>query len=195
MPVSLIPSFVVYAFLSSITPGPANLCSLSAALRSGKKTALRQWRGLFTGFAVISLISVVFCYFIGEVLGTYVQYFTFVGAIYLFYLAFKMLKSSIKEGDDGRDQCNFMTGLIVNLTNVKIMIYTVTSLSIYVLPYSNKFTSLLALGVVLPFTGPMCNLVWLFLGDYLRRFFLKWQKQVNIVMALSLAAVALSLIF
>ena len=47
MPVSLIPSFLIYCFVGAITPGPANLCSLGAALRYGRGPALRQWRGLF----------------------------------------------------------------------------------------------------------------------------------------------------
>lgn len=35
MPVEIIPSFLFYCFVSGITPGPANLCSLSLALRRG----------------------------------------------------------------------------------------------------------------------------------------------------------------
>jgi len=35
MPISLIPSFLLYCFVGGITPGPANLCSLGAALRCG----------------------------------------------------------------------------------------------------------------------------------------------------------------
>lgn len=50
MPVSLIPSFLAYCYIGAITPGPANLCSLSAALRYGKGPALKQWRGLFVGY-------------------------------------------------------------------------------------------------------------------------------------------------
>ncbi len=42
MPVSLIPSFLAYCYIGAITPGPANLCSLSAALRYGKGPALKQ---------------------------------------------------------------------------------------------------------------------------------------------------------
>ena len=36
MPVSQIPAFLVYCYIGAITPGPANLCSLSAALRLGQ---------------------------------------------------------------------------------------------------------------------------------------------------------------
>ena len=45
MPVALIPSFLFYCYINGITPGPANLCSLSASLNAGKKVALRQWWG------------------------------------------------------------------------------------------------------------------------------------------------------
>lgn len=39
MPVSVIPSFLLYCYVTAITPGPANLCSLSAALRYGSGAA------------------------------------------------------------------------------------------------------------------------------------------------------------
>ena len=49
MPSSILPTFLIYCFVSAITPGPANLCSLVSAMKYGKKQALLQWRGLFTG--------------------------------------------------------------------------------------------------------------------------------------------------
>ena len=69
MPVSLIPSFLSFCFINGITPGPANLCSLSTAMNEGKQAALRQWRGLFTGFAIVSLGSAMVNAFLGSVLG------------------------------------------------------------------------------------------------------------------------------
>lgn len=48
MPRQVILPFLIYSFITSITPGPANLCSLSTALHYGKATALRQWRGLYS---------------------------------------------------------------------------------------------------------------------------------------------------
>lgn len=51
MPGTMLSSFLLYCYIGAITPGPANLCSLSTALRYGKGPALRQWRGLFLSFA------------------------------------------------------------------------------------------------------------------------------------------------
>ncbi len=80
-------SFLFYAFISGIPPGPANICSLSAALRYGRQAALRQWTGLFTGFAAVAVASGVVCYLIGSTLGEYVKYLSYVGAGYLIFLA------------------------------------------------------------------------------------------------------------
>ncbi len=46
----------------------------------------------------------------------------------------------------------------------------------------------------LPFTGPIANLLWLFAGASLKRFFEHYQKPVNVVMALSLAFCAVSIV-
>ena len=196
MPVSLIPSLLVYCFVGAITPGPANLCTLSAALRYGRGPALKQWRGLFTGFFIISMVSVLVCHLLGTLLNEYVGYLSWVGAAYLLWLAWNMLRSAgaeLKETDHAYP--SFRTGLMVQMTNVKVMLYCLSALSIYVLPYSDSFWSLLALGIFLPFTGPAANLVWLFAGAWLKQFFVRYRKTVDVVMALSLALCGLSLVW
>lgn len=53
--------------ISEDIPGPANLCSLSDAMKYGKKQALLQWRGLFIGYAVVSICSAFVAYFLGGI--------------------------------------------------------------------------------------------------------------------------------
>ncbi len=194
MPISLIPSFLFYCFIGGITPGPANLCSLNASLRYGKTQALKQWRGLFTGYWIVSMGAVLVSYFLGGVLGDSVKWLAYIGAAYLCFLAVKVLLPSKESAASPDRDCNFLTGLVVQLTNVKIMMSCLTELSAYVLPYTRSFWVLLLVGCFLPFTGPMCNLVWLFAGDALRRFFLKYNKLINILMAIALVLCAVSLI-
>ena len=42
MPLSVLPPFLLYCFITAITPGPANLCSLSASLRGRAAAELSQ---------------------------------------------------------------------------------------------------------------------------------------------------------
>ena len=194
MPTSILPSFLAYCYIGAITPGPANLCSLSASLCYGRRAALRQWRGLFTGFFLVSMASVLVTYFLGTFLNDYVLLFSWVGAAYILWMALHMLRSSgdieLQEGDAP----SFRRGLLVQLTNVKIMIFCLTALGSYVLPYSRSFWALLAVGLFLPFTGPIANLVWLFAGAALSKLLSRHRRVVDVVMATSRALCARRLV-
>lgn len=198
MPVSLIPSFLFYCAVTCATPGPANLCSLNASMRYGTRRALIQWRGLFTGFACISIASVFVTYFLGTVIGQYVRYLAWVGAAYIIWLAVRILRSSDTADNEkeAAKNCNFFTGLLVQVTNVKVMVFCLTALSSYVLPYRSDFGYLFLIGAMLPFiSGPMWNLAWVFGGAALQGLFKKHSRLISILMAASLVACAVSLVW
>ena len=195
MPRTLIPSFLLYCYLTSITPGPANLCSLSAALRFGKKAALRQWRGLFTGFFLVSMAAVMVTWLLGTTLNQYVGALSWIGASYILWLAWHILRSSGTETADDPTAPSFRTGILVQLTNVKIMIACLTALAGYVLPYTRSFWALLGVGLFLPFTGPVANLVWLFAGVWMKNLFQDHRRAVDLTMAATLALCAVSLVW
>lgn len=196
MPVSLIPSFLVYCYTGAITPGPANLCSLSAALRYGRGPALKQWQGLLAGFSLLSMAAVVITYFLGSLLNQYVGCLSWVGAAYLLRMAWHTLHSA---GETVTTESpvfpSFRTGLIIQASNVKVMVFCLTALSGYVLPYSQSFPSLLAAGLFLILTGPPCNLIWLFAGASLQKLFAQHRKVVDVSMAAALVLCALSLVW
>ena len=121
MPVSILPSFLLYCYITAITPGPANLCTLSTALRYGKDAALRQWRGQATGFFIDSMAAVLLSRLLGNVLGEYVQYLSWIGAAYILWLAWHILRSAGTPPEEDDRQPGFRTGLLVNLTNVKVI--------------------------------------------------------------------------
>lgn len=194
MPASLIPSFLLYTYMTGITPGPANLCSLSAALRYGRKAALKQWRGLFAGFSLISITSAVVSWLLGSALKEYVGYLSWIGAVYILWLAYHMLRSAGIESEDDPAYPCFRTGFVLQLTNVKVMVACLTTMTSFVLPYTRSFWALLAAGVFLPLTGPIANLVWLFAGVSMKKLFQNHRKAVDIVMAVSLALCAVSLV-
>ena len=111
MPAALIPSFLFYCYINGITPGPANLCSLSASLNAGKKVALRQWWGIFIGFFIDAMIAVFLIYFVGEVLGKYIAYFAYVGAAYIIWLAIHILRSTVSPETSKQVNYSIKTGL------------------------------------------------------------------------------------
>ncbi|MDE6774195.1 MAG: LysE family transporter, partial [Treponemataceae bacterium] len=199
IPGEILPSFLWYCYLSAITPGPANLCSLSLALRRGRKDALCQWTGIFAGFFVVAMASVFVAYFVGAAAGERVGFLSFVGAAYLAWLSVRMVRQSLVPEDATDVPAEavpaqkpagfvryFLTGMLVQLTNVKVMLLCLTALTSYVLPYNRSFGALFAVGLFLPLTGPVANLVWLFAGVGLQRFFARHTRAVALVMAASL---------
>ena len=161
-------SFLLYAFVSGITPGPANLCSLSVAMGCGKSVAIKQWYGI-----------------------------AFVGAIYIAYLAISLLIQAFKpleEIRNSRTTGSFRTGLFVQLTNVKIMVFCLTAITTYMLPYHQDFPHLFFLGLLLPLTGPICNLAWLFTGVLLQGLFKKHHRIFYTLMGLSLLYCAVGIV-
>ena len=180
--------------MGAITPGPANICSLSAALRYGKKAALVQWRGIFAGFACVSMASVFLTWFLGAALNEYVGFLSWIGAAYILWMAWHTLRSSGVQANQDPAKPTFRSGLFLQLTNVKIMIYCLTAMTGYVLPYTRSFWSLLAVGLFMPFTGPIANLLWLFAGASLQKLF-ENRKVVDITMAIALALCAVSMVW
>ena len=193
MPLTLLPSLLFAILVVGYTPGPANLYSLACCLKYGRRKALKMWRGLLTGFSVAVIIMAVLTHILGEVMGVYVVYMKYLGAAYILWLAWKMWRDSGQTDAEAKD-CTFVSGMMVQLTNAKMLLFDLTAFSVYVLPYSNKLTDLLIVAALLLIAGPGANLAWLYAGSYLRRFFCRYRKQVDIVMSLLLAGCALYIV-
>lgn len=194
MPIQVFSSFIFFAFISSITPGPANLVTFATAIQYGKKSAFHQWFGLEAGYFFDTVVSVLIVFFLGASFTKYVKMLTFVGVAYMIYLAIHMLRQNYSDDQKTVKEPGFLRGILVQLTNVKVIITIITCLSSYVLPYYQDFGHIFLFSLFLPLIGPSCPLVWLFAGSWLQKFFVKHQMIVNIVMAILLLLCAVSLV-
>ncbi|MBP3774741.1 MAG: LysE family transporter [Bacteroidaceae bacterium] len=194
MPLHLLPSLLLYILLVGYSPGPANLYSFSCALKYGRRQSLKMWRGLLVGFCIILVVSVFLCHFIGEAVGPYVVWLKYLGAAYILWLAYKIWRAPA-DASAKVEGCNFVSGLLVQLTNVKIILFELTMFSMFVLPYTDDIGELFKVGALLLLAGPVANLAWLLAGEYLRRFFNKKMQVVDAVLALLLAVCAIFIVF
>lgn len=193
MPISQLPYLLLAIFVVGYSPGPANLYSLACCLKFGRRKALKMWRGLLTGFSIAVVIMAVLTHWLGEMMGSYVFYLKYLGAAYILWLAWKMWRLSGQNNPDAKE-CSFTSGLLVQLTNAKMLLFDLTAFSVYVLPYSNKLSDLLVVAALLLIAGPGANFAWLYAGAYLRRFFARYQKQVDVVMSVLLALCAIYIV-
>lgn len=190
MPLSLLPSLLFAILVVGYSPGPANLYSLACCLKFGRRKALKMWRGLLTGFSIAVVVMALLTHLLGEIMGSYVGYLKYLGAAYILWLAWKMWRYSGQNNPDAQE-CSFTSGLVMQLTNAKMLLFDLTAFSVYVLPYSDKLYDLLLVAVLLLLAGPGANFAWLYAGAYMRRFFGRYQKQVDIVMSVMLLCCAI----
>lgn len=190
MPDNLLPALLLQIFVVGYTPGPANIFSLTMAVRYGRARSMKMWFGLLTGATIAVLAMAVSVHFLGEALGPYVKWLKYFGAAYIAYLAYCMWRDRMGAGDDRKD-CTFLSGMVVQMTNAKILLFELSVYSTFVLPYSSDIGDLLPVAALLLLAGPGANFVWLLLGSFLSHLFEKYHKQVNITSAVALLLCAL----
>jgi len=193
MPYSLLPTLLLQILLIGYSPGPANIYSLAMSLKHGRGKSLIMWLGLLSGFSIAVTIMAVLTHIVGIAFAEYVSYLRYVGAAYIVYLAYKILTSNRKATEADKD-CSFTSGMIVQLTNAKMLLFDLTAFSTFVLPYSNQLIDLLEVGAWLVIAGPGANLVWLLAGSYLRKFFINYGRQVDVVSSAALLLCAIYII-
>lgn len=194
MPIHLLPELLLYIVMVGYTPGPGNLYALSCSLKYGRKAAMRMWYGMLCGFLLSVTMVAVATHLLGTVMGEYVVWLKYLGAAYILWLSWKIFKSKGLTESDAKT-CSFTSGMIVQLTNAKMILFDLTVFSIFVLPYSNKLVDLLVVSYILTIAGPMANLVWLLAGGWMRKWFTKYRKTTDTVMATLLALCAIALCF
>ena len=116
------------------------------------------------------------------------------GAAYIFYLAYCIWRSSETNKSAKTRECGFISGMLVQLTNAKMLLFDLTVFSTFVLPYSDRLEDLFKAAAWLLIAGPGANLTWLMAGGVLRNFFLRYGRQVDHFSAVALVLCAIYLL-
>ncbi|MCM1176932.1 MAG: LysE family transporter [Clostridium sp.] len=189
MQISLLPSLLISIFLVGYTPGPANLYAFSCAIRFGRRKAMKMWLGIFVGFVLTASVVAVLMHFLGEVMGDYVRYLKYIGSAYLLYLAWTFLRARRQDSSEPAE-CSFISGMLVPPANAKMILFEMSVMSSFVLPYSDRLADLLAVAALLILAGPVANMVWLLAGNLIRPLAMKYSKATDLTIAILLACCA-----
>lgn len=186
-------SFLTYAVVTAVTPGPNNIMSMSNGSRRGFRGALPFNFGILAGFSVVMVLCTACCTLLSQLIPKIRLPMLVVGAGYMLYLAWETFRSSDQiEEDHSRD--GFWAGLLLQFINPKIYIYGIMSMEAYILPfYSGQPVPLLGFALLLAVIGFVFTLCWSAFGSAFRWLFSKHARLVNTVMALLLVYCAVSL--
>nr|WP_295465525.1 LysE family translocator [Mesorhizobium sp.] len=189
MSLDLFLALVVFAFVTSITPGPNNLMLLASGVNFGFVRTIPHMLGIGTGFFSL-LIGVGLG--LGAVLTAYPQLhlaLKIAGAAYLLYLAWKIAMSrSMGEGKAGTRPMTFLEAAAFQWVNPKAWVMAVTAMAVYTNPQHPFLTMLLVAAAFAVVNVPSVS-TWAGFGVALRGFLadpvrLKW---FNVAMGVLLA--------
>lgn len=192
-------ALLVFAFVTSVTPGPNNLMLLASGVNFGFRRTVPHMMGIGIGFFVL-LLSVGFG--LGAVLETVPSVYIalkFAGGAYMIYLAWKIAVSrsignanvpigGAADGASGTPM-TFLQAAAFQWVNPKAWVMAVTGIATYA-SHDNYFWMVFVVSSVFALVNLPSVSIWAGFGTLLRNWLsdpvkLKW---FNIVMALLLVA-------
>ena len=188
-------TFFTYVLITSITPGPNNILSMSSASQYGIKQSTRVISGMFCGYIIIMLLCGLFTYNMVSLLPVLTKWLTWIGAAYIIWLAWGIIQSDTKHVSPSSGRNSFWQGFALQFVNVKIILYGITSISTFVLPYTQSIKWILAVSLLLAIIALLSNLCWAVVGQLLQSQFHKHGKKINIALAAMLCYCAIQLLF
>ncbi|MDF2036361.1 LysE family transporter [Cytobacillus oceanisediminis] len=180
-------SFFLYVFVTSFTPGPNNIMAMVFANRFGLRNTIRFCWGVSAGFFVIMILCSYFNLLLHHFIPRIELIMTIIGVIYMLFLALKIMnsKSDNQNNNDGK-QNGFLIGILLQFINPKGILYGVTVISTFILPYHTSHTSLIFFSIFLAFVGFLSTFCWSVFGSIFQSFLAKYRSQFNVIMALLL---------
>lgn len=179
-------AFLSYVIITSITPGPSNILMMNEARRFGFVGSWRFSSGILVGFAVLGIVSGIFTASLYNWIPTVEPYFKIAGAAYLLYLTWQISLSKGSKKDFKDVQSSFFSGFIIQLVNVKSILFFLTVLSAFILPFNESLKSILFYLALSIFLGWLALLLWSGFGSLFKKFFTKHDSSFRIVMSLLL---------
>ncbi|MEF9897358.1 MAG: LysE family translocator [Pseudomonas sp.] len=196
--VDLITAFVLFAFVSSITPGPNNTMLLASGVNFGVRRSIPHAIGISVGFMVM-VLAVGFG--LGEVFKAYPPIYTvlrYVGATYLLYLAWKIATSGplSVSNPQSRKPLGFWGAAAFQWVNPKAWVMAVGAITTYT-PAQGYVTNVIVIAALFALVNLPSVCVWVMFGSALRTVLQnpRWLMLFNLLMAALLVISLYPLLF
>jgi threonine/homoserine/homoserine lactone efflux protein len=178
--------------LTTFTPGPNNIMSMSNATRHGFRGSSRFRLGELAGFFLVMSAAFVFTIVLFRAIPMIRPYMTVVGAAYILWLAYKTLTSSPHD-EAAASQNTFLAGMLLQFLNPKVILFGITVAATFIVPYYKAPLLLIGFAAGLALVGFAANTSWALFGSVFQRFMAENHKAVSWVMGALLVYCAVSL--
>ena len=186
MPTYVLGNFLIYVIINAFTPGPGNILALNTVTNYGWKKGKPLFFGIFTGYYVVQLLCAFFVYGIGTFLPDVLGDMKYIGAAYILWLAIHIAISNPKEEKE-KKSASYTKGFLLQFVNIKIWMFGITALTGYITGYDSSLPTLIFFELIIATFGTIATLTWIGMGAVIQKWYLKYYRPVNIVLALTLA--------
>jgi threonine/homoserine/homoserine lactone efflux protein len=165
---SLVSSLALYAFITSITPGPNNLMLASSGLTFGFQRTVPHMLGI--AFGCVTLIAAC-----GLGLGALFEALPWLqaglriaGAGYLLFLAWKLWRAGEMKEIEGADPVGFWGAAAFQYVNPKALVMAITAVSAFAPQGEDYARNLAIVGIVFAAVNLPCIAIWALFGAGMR---------------------------
>ena len=166
---------------------------MSNAGKYGFKKGLRFNVGVLFGFLVVMTICAAFTSLLHNFIPQIEPVMLCVGAAYILWLAWTVWRDNPHSDTRGVMQTNSIaSGMVLQFINVKVILYGITGISTFVLPYYKGFWALLPFVLLMSVVGFAGTCCWSLFGAVFERFFRQHKKAMDVLLSLLLVYCAVS---
>ena len=194
MSVDVLLAFSLFAFVTSVTPGPNNIMMLASGVNFGFRRSIPHIIGISSGF-MIMVIAVGLG--LNEVFTRYPLSYTvmrWVGVVYLVYLAWAIATSQPPEVKPDTERAEskpmgFLAAAAFQWVNPKAWIMAVSAFSTYV-PAANNLMLIVGTAALFAVINAPCVGLWAAFGSRMRVLLgsPRFRRPFNVAMAVLLVA-------
>lgn len=188
-------SFLSYAVVTALSPGPNNILALNATSNYGFRRSRSLLSGIYLGFLAIQLLCIISSSFLAALLPELLPYMKYAGAAYICWLAWHVAVSKPMSAGPDTAVLSFGKGFVLQFANVKIILWGLTAFTAYVLPYYSAPLTLLGFTLLAALIGNGATMLWAVAGSAFSSLLQRYWRTANLTMALLLVYSAASLLW
>ena len=161
--------YVIFAFVTAITPGPNNYLLFAHGKAFGMNDSRKLMLGIITGFFTMACIA---GYGVAEIITqnqTYGLILKIVGSIWLFYLAIILSKLNSEIKTEKPVKLTFIQAYLLQFINPKAWIVAISGAGAFMPHLGSIHLNVFVLAISFNIVGAPCMLVWIKFGDIISK--------------------------
>ena len=188
--------FLSFVLAACYTPGPNIIFAMNTARLFGFRKTVPLMTGMTVGLFVVMLLNAIGNIFIGALIPQILPWLRGIGAIYLFWLAWKIAfpKGSYgSKGNAGQEKVpGIRDGFTLQFVNPKVILFGFTAMSSFIAPWTDSKLIFFLCGLFLTLNCAVAFVLWSLFGDVQGRVFSKQDRVISLIMGALLAWCAFS---